>query len=216
MTGRIKLMDENGNMLNAETTPELGYKYDSVSDFDAECGTFALDEFQLPSGMCPERFVCDAGTDTLGTYAGCIDSMNCAMLGGMTTGYGGDGKSDTLTNDAILFMRQMIPHHQNAVNMAKATLKSGEVVCNEGDNEGSAGCILEPILRGIVNSQNHQIQTMQHILSDIFQVDELAKCSAPDDAEPSDDGGVPPGGSGAKHVFSGAMLTAMGAGAVFL
>merc|ERR1711957_806860 len=38
-------------------------------------------------------------------FAGCIESMNCAMTAGMTTGASSD-------NALALFVHQMIPHHQ--------------------------------------------------------------------------------------------------------
>ena len=40
--------------------------------------------------------------------------MNCAMMSGMTTGV-----VEGTQSEAALFLHQMIPHHQNAVNMAK-------------------------------------------------------------------------------------------------
>merc|ERR1712003_394141 len=79
-------------------------------------------------------------------------------------------------NDVILFLREMIPHHQNAVNMAKNLLNTGETKCTlegpveEGDTLSTA-CLLDPIVRGIINVQNSQIQAMQGLL-DTFQVDE--------------------------------------------
>ena len=39
--------------------------------------------------------------------------MNCAMMNGMTTSVKGS------ESEVALFLHQMIPHHQNAVNMAK-------------------------------------------------------------------------------------------------
>ena len=51
--------------------------------------------------------------------------------------------------------------------MAKALMKSNTAVCSGGDEESAsnlAGCLLEPIARGIINTQNHQIQTMKSLL----------------------------------------------------
>ena len=45
--------------------------------------------------------------------------MNCHMLAGMTT-------KATTGSGMALFIHHMVPHHQNAVNMAKATLKLGK------------------------------------------------------------------------------------------
>merc|ERR1712183_478299 len=80
----------------------------------------------------------------------------------------------------ILFLRNMIPHHQNAVNMAKNLLISGEVDCvlegpvEEGDVVSTA-CLLDPIVRSIINTQNSQIQAMQGLLEQ-FGVPETHDC----------------------------------------
>jgi hypothetical protein len=58
----------------------------------------------------------------------------------------------------------MIPHHQNAVNMAKALLKGNELNCDDLANEDNDDCIMEVILREIINTQNHQIQKMLGVL----------------------------------------------------
>lgn len=47
-------------------------------------------------------------------FASCYDAVNCAMHTEMKVKYTG--------NCQELFINQMIPHHQNAVNMAKTTL----------------------------------------------------------------------------------------------
>jgi hypothetical protein len=57
----------------------------------------------------------------------------------------------------------MIPHHQNAVNMAKALLKTGELNCDNLEDE-TDDCVMETILYDIVNGQNAQIQSMRAIL----------------------------------------------------
>ena len=43
---------------------------------------------------------------------------------------------------AVLFIHQMIPHHQNAVNMAKSLIKTGEVQCDDITNEDDHDCRL--------------------------------------------------------------------------
>jgi hypothetical protein len=81
------------------------------------------------------------------------------MLVGMTT--------NIESQSAIaLFVHQMVPHHQNAVNMAKALLKTGKVVCDDLTEESDA-CITEGILREIVNNQNFQIHAMYGILEEM-------------------------------------------------
>jgi hypothetical protein len=60
-------------------------------------------------------------------------------------------------SQTALFIHQMVPHHQNAVNMAKALLKTGKLECDNLTEE-TADCALEQILLEIINEQNFQIQ----------------------------------------------------------
>jgi uncharacterized protein (DUF305 family) len=158
MAGRIKLL-KNGFPINENDMPALGFSYDTPGPFDKSCGTYGLDAFQLPNPVCPDRFVCgvEDQDEELQSFAECIDAMDCAMMSGMTTGV-------MASDEAALFIHQMIPHHQNAVNMAKTLLKSGKVVCADLTDEDSQDCILEGILYEIVNNQNHQIQLMNSYL----------------------------------------------------
>lgn len=158
MTGRIKLLMDDEAIQPTADLPALGYTYDDPSTYDKTCGTFGLDQFQLPHPECPDRFVCGVpeGNAELAQFSDCIDSMNCAMMAGMTTGV--EAKSEV-----ALFIHQMIPHHQNAVNMAKALLKTGKLECENLEDE-TDDCALETILREIVNGQNAQIQSMRAIL----------------------------------------------------
>ena len=151
MTGRIKLL-KDGQPVATYDEPILPYKYDQPGDFDDKCGTFGLDNFQLPNQQCFDNFVCDVPDDdsNLKVYSECIEAMNCHMLTGMTT------KATSLSGIA-LFIHHMIPHHQNAVNMAKATLKYAGLICDDLTEE-SDDCILENILREIINGQNYEIQ----------------------------------------------------------
>jgi len=225
MTGRIKLLDENGEKVSEKDEPEITYKYDVVSEYDQKCGTFGLESFKLPNGQCPEHFVCGGDEGGVsGTFGDCIDSMNCAMLDGMTTMYGGDATNE-MTNDAILFMRQMIPHHQNAVNMAKAAMKLGSIECGgsgivEEGTDLTTGCVLDPIVRGIINTQNKQIQAMKDILAG-FGVKEFADCDVPDvdkDGDKGDDDKKDGGDdkeSSANAIFGGT-VAALAAGVAAL
>ena len=89
MGGRIKVT-KNGKVLNELDIPSMGFAYDYetplLSDFDKECGTYALGQFQLPNPKCPDKFVC--GLDDLSVdpelvkFSQCIDAMNCHMLAG--------------------------------------------------------------------------------------------------------------------------------------
>jgi len=157
MTGRIKLLDSDGDPISADDTPAIptGY-YDEASSFDESCGTFGLGDFQVPNFECPERFVCDAGA-AVSSFASCIEAMDCAMIAGMTTN---DGTADPRG----LFIYQMIPHHQNAVNMAKALLNTFDTPCADLSNEEDPQCVLEVVAREIIVNQNFQIQVMRGIL----------------------------------------------------
>ena len=85
----------------------------------------------------------------------------------VTAAAGPDGK-------AVTFMHQMIPHHQNAVNMAKMLLRT-----EPGDDE------LESMLREIINSQNMQISYMRGWLADKNVPEGSARCDADIPADPS-------------------------------
>ncbi|KAL7562610.1 hypothetical protein ACA910_002714 [Epithemia clementina (nom. ined.)] len=163
MSGRIKLLDKNSKPINAQgDTPPLGYEYDTVQGLDAGCGTFGLNPFMLPNKYCPSTFVCGHETSSVSLFSQCIEAMNCHMLQGMTTSF-------STKNAVALFIHQMVPHHQNAVNMAKALLNvPNKVNCadltNETDPSYEKDCELELILRSIVNDQNFQIQSMRRLL----------------------------------------------------
>jgi uncharacterized protein (DUF305 family) len=79
----------------------------------------------------------------------------------------------TASSEIALFLNQMIPHHQNAVNMAKLLLRSGKVTCDNLKNVADPMCQLEILLRGIIGEQNHQIQLMQQELK---QYSPLGEC----------------------------------------
>ena len=161
MSGRIKLLS-NGVPISEADEPSIDYEYDQPGEFDQKCGSFGLDNFQLPNRLCPPRFVCGAENEddeALRVFSSCIEAENCAMLSGMTTGI-------SAASEAALFIHQMIPHHQNAVNMAKTLLLADKLDCPDITDEDNQDCVLEVILRDIVNGQNFQIQLMRGYLED--------------------------------------------------
>jgi hypothetical protein len=87
MSGRIKLL-KNGVPINEVDDPPIQYAYDVPGSFDKGCGTFGLDNFQLPHPQCPDTFVCgvEEQSEGLQAYAACNNAMNCHMFIGMTTG----------------------------------------------------------------------------------------------------------------------------------
>jgi hypothetical protein len=185
MSGRIKLVDSNLEPLVAELTPPLGYEYNHVSGFDKSCGTFNTTDYQLPNAQCPDKFICDVegGRDNnpvLADFSECLDAMNCAMMVGMT--------SDA-TSEIGLFVHQMIPHHQNAVNMVKALLKTNTVNCDDLlSEEDDPQCIMERIMREIINGQNAQIQLMWKVLK-LLDEPAYADCVVPVSGEENGGGG---------------------------
>ena len=164
MSGRIKLL-KNDIPVQAANLPDITYSHPEPSEYDKTCGTYGLEPFQLPHAECPQAFVCDKSSE----FAGCVEAMNCYMMLGMTThaDQGNDG-------DIALFNHQMIPHHINAVNMAKALLKTGVLVCPSLVEE-TDDCTLEGILYDIVNNQNFQIQQMYGVLNSDMK-DEVNDC----------------------------------------
>lgn len=209
--GRIKLF-KDGVMLNPDNVPVLTRIPPPPSDYDVECGTYGLvvvnveeekeegqqsaavtttafatgsdgtwthsmtGDYRTPfNPQCPHAFVCETGKSK---FAFCLEAINCHMFNGMTT----NAKYD----ERALFLHQMIPHHQNAVNMAKSLLytdsqeleylfcpsfredhasmeEEGEKVV-EDDPLSHIPCIMVDLLRSMISSQNSQIQTMRQLL----------------------------------------------------
>jgi len=155
VSGRIKFVDADGKLLNTPNSPPIPYEYDVPSEFDTFCGTHGLTDYQLPNDQCPSTYVCDAPLDEYPMVA-CLNAMNCAMQHGMTT--------YAHSNSAIaLFNHQMIPHHQNAVNMCKSLLKTNAIECTDVTEE-TPDCIMLRICMEITGNQNHQIQLMRGVL----------------------------------------------------
>jgi len=158
MTGRIKLL-EDGVPVSATDVPEIPYEYDMPTGFDALCGNFGVAGNRLPDDQCPSTFVClaDGADPSLGLFADCINAQDCSMFKGMTSGVSATG------GETALFLHQMIPHHENAVNMAKTLMSLGDLDCEEYDEE-DPDCIMYEIALSIIDVQNFQIQTMRGLL----------------------------------------------------
>ena len=165
MSGRIKVWAD-GAVVQVEDSPELGYDYEVPSDYDASCGTYGVGDYTRDSGMCDGPFICTEGdeTDAQQAFGECLYAMDCHMNYNMRT----------ILSDAdpiVTFIHQMIPHHQNAVNMAKAMLATDTL---DADDEDDAGMI--DMLWGIINVQNFQIHNMEAYL-DGGGYDATAHCS---------------------------------------
>lgn len=164
MAGRIKLIDPSTmKPVNEENKPDLGFDYDVLGEFDKQCGTYGVENSTLPNELCPSTFICtnnNTNVDAdLQVAIDCYDAINCHMISGMTTGY-------NTGIPTVLFVHQMIPHHQNAVNMAKNLLRRADdlLYCEDLSNAEDQKCIIQSLLRGMINSQNKQIQQMRDYL----------------------------------------------------
>jgi len=155
MSARVKQIDDDGKILNKEDTPELGYEYEVPSEFDAGCGTFGTGDFQESSGKCDGPFICTEGDETeeMKAFGECLYAMDCAMEVGMQSILNNE-------NPIVTFIHQMIPHHANAVNMAKALLKTDTLDAAVEEDADMLGIIME-----IINVQNYQINVMQGYLA---------------------------------------------------
>merc|ERR1719420_1456010 len=172
MSGIIKIADATtGAVVSTKTTattlPTDYYKCPTT--YDKSCGSYGIDAFQESKGACgAEHFVCvnnAEATHASGSFGDCLSSMDCAMDYNMKT---------TLdSNDVVSFMWQMIPHHENAVNMAKLLMKQNALtrrkLRGEGrrldDDGGCADCAIDDMLWDIVSVQSHQILTMKDWLA---------------------------------------------------
>lgn len=153
MSGRIRICDmTDGECVLRTGTDEDLYEVSEISSFDASCGTFGVSDYRFGGGQCStEEFVCAEPWDEDLVYT-CFEAIDCAMNVDMRVSYGG------VDDRFATFLRQMIPHHQNAVNMAKIMLKQPE--CNtNGDEE------FDNLMRSVVNGQNAQIQYMRDYLA---------------------------------------------------
>jgi len=138
------------SVLQEKDEPELGYSYEILSRFDDRCGTARLGSYAGNEAVCGAgKFTCgDGPTPEAEAFNECLHALDCAMHEEMRVKV---HPSDPIT----LFLQQMIPHHENAVNMAKATLKL-ELLTANNDPEGE----IEELLWSIINNQNMQIYKM--------------------------------------------------------
>merc|ERR1712238_291601 len=164
MTGRFKFVDEEGMSINPKNTPRIPYEYQEPDMYDQSCGSYGISDSRLPDDECPSTFVCDAPDAAVAPFAAkfaqCVDSMNCAMLKGITTKI----QSDSVV---ALFNHQMIPHHQQAVSMCKALDIAKGTECDDIFDEEDPKCVLKVLCQEIINVQNAQIQTMQGVLASL-------------------------------------------------
>lgn len=151
MSGKIVIHDESGSRVAGTGTEQDLYPTPTLEPADQACGTFGITPFApTQANACDQNFLC--GTlDT--TYEVCLQAIDCQMNQEMkVAGF------DTHADPLVTFCQQMIPHHTNAVNMAKAfltTSSSGYVSATES----------EEMLTTIINTQNAQIHRMRNFLA---------------------------------------------------
>jgi len=119
-----------------------------ISDFDAKCGTVDVAAFSSDHNTCAgKHFLC--GDNQQHQFNQCLTAIDCKMHHDMAV------KTDA--NPVHTFVRQMIPHHANAVSMAKILMKHAEDYMDEEKKN---------LMMAIINVQNHQIQEMEGWLED--------------------------------------------------
>lgn len=151
MSGKIIIKNTDGSDYSSGSE-ELSLYAPTVSDaFDTKCGTSHVSEYaDGAENECSINFF--AGTKNT-DFEKCLHAVDCQMHYEMYSETTPDQE-----DNVALFMQQMIPHHVNAVNMAKLLLKQAK---DQVDAVGD----LEGILYDIINTQNFQIHEFRHYLS---------------------------------------------------
>jgi len=157
MSGRIKLLKDS-EPINAKNIPLIAYIHPKPSNYTTR-----------PVVLMKCLLICFPTPNVPRTlFATYLLSLLDVLTLGMTT------HANEVEGDIELFLHQMIPHHINAVNMAKALFKTKTVNCNRKRVAAGAAsahmdhsskdvpddCILDGILRDIIGNQNYQINIM--------------------------------------------------------
>jgi len=157
MSGKIIIKNSDGSDfdtsgLDNPTELEL-YSPVVRDDIDATCGTTGVAHYTGGQSMeCSSSFLC-GDVDDNDLFAQCLQGVDCAMNMGMYS------ESTPEHHDPVVtFMEQMIPHHLNAINMAKLLLKVDD---SEVDED------LKGILWEIINVQNFQVHQFRNYLGAI-------------------------------------------------
>ena len=175
MSGTIRVVDSSVaavSTAHATSVFDPATYYMTPSTYDQSCGTYGLDggstSYKSGATCTDEEFLCHTGTLAEGSFGDCLKAMDCQMDTEMMT------TLDT-ASDVASFMHQMIPHHENAINMAKLLLKQNALTITrrklreEGrrldDDGGCADCAIEDMLWSIIVVQGHQVITMKDWLA---------------------------------------------------
>jgi len=151
MSGKIVIKNDDGSDYSNGSEELPLYEPTTNDAFDTKCGTSHISEYAKGAdNECAVDFFAGA-KDT--DFEQCLHATDCQMHYEMY--------SETTPNEddkVALFMQQMIPHHVNAVNMAKLLLKQST------QEEIEAVEDLEGILHDIINTQNFQIHQFRNYL----------------------------------------------------
>jgi len=161
MSGQIIIQNADGSAVTrgdgtalTNPTPQTLYAPNTPSGADVKCGTHDVKDY-APGGSqaCSRQFLCG----TLDTdFEKCLQAIDCKMNKDMQSQTKADG-----TDKIATFMEQMIPHHENAVNMAKILLKfvpAAKITAAIDDDR------LTHILHDIIAQQNYQIHQFRNYL----------------------------------------------------
>jgi hypothetical protein len=160
MSAMIKVHD--GNPANAPVFHDKFFVQENAmlpmrGPMDEQCGTTGLDQAASKPGMEAScrgmHFLCGDSGETM--FNDCMEHIDCKMHHEMAV--------HTDADPVKTFMRQMIPHHQNAVAMSKILLmeaKQGNAPGVDQDLNGE-GPEVHRLLMDIINTQNKQIQFMK-------------------------------------------------------
>merc|ERR1719171_3127996 len=111
MSGKIVITGGSGPEVKKLYTPTV------PSAFDKDCGTDAAGDYAASNNKHAHcqglKFVCGA---TENSFSKCMNAIDCKMNHEMQV-------LNIEKNHVATFMHQMIPHHKNAVNMARIMLK---------------------------------------------------------------------------------------------
>ena len=144
-------------IINGGTGPAVTnlYKPSTSDTFDSTCGTWGASSYRKQCAS--QQFLCGLGLQS--DFAECMEAIDCKMYKDMQAMH---GSSDYMTT----FIHQMIPHHTNAVNMARIILKKSKTYGDgsaEVDISGELGAFdgVEDMLLDMVHGQNYQISEMR-------------------------------------------------------
>jgi len=152
MSGKIIIKNTDGTPYESSTKEKELYKPITNDSHDTKCGTTAASPYAVDgSKNCGD--VQFFGGTISSDYEKCLHSLDCKMHHEMYA------QTTVDSNDKVaVFMQQMIPHHVNAINMAKLLLKHAPDEVGKVED-------LESILWDIINTQNFQVHYFRNYLN---------------------------------------------------